>query len=82
MNFEAKSSSNAQGFTLPEQSLHQLAWLRQVAALGGLAFYLVFWSAVDETRIHFCSLIDGRRLRRADGLLINGLDWYTALKGA
>lgn len=78
VGFEAKTTGDAQGFTLPEKSLHQREWLRSLSDMSqqkALAFYLVFWRAHNEARLHWIESIEDRRIRYEDGQPIEGFDW-------
>jgi hypothetical protein len=61
--FDAKSLRRPTQTWKPDaRQLHQLAYLRQVAALGGLAFYLVR-NGLDEARIVWPGhLVEGQRV--------------------
>lgn len=58
---------------------HQLRWLTEMAAFGHTCGFLVQWSDYDETRWHALQTVDGHRVRRADGILLNKLDWWSVL---
>lgn len=78
VGFEAKTTGEAQGFTLPVKSLHQREWLRSLSDMSGqkaLAFYLVFWREYNEVRLHWIEAIDDRRIRYEDGQPLDGMDW-------
>jgi len=78
VGFEAKTTGEPQGFTLPENSLHQRQWLRSLSDMSGqkaLTFYLVFWRAHNEVRLHWIETIADRRIRYGDGQSITDTDW-------
>lgn len=84
VGFEAKTTGGAQGFTLPEKSLHQREWLRSLSDMSGqkaLAFYLVFWRASGDVRLHWIETIPDRRIRFEDGQPIEGFDWCGFVEG-
>lgn len=80
VHFDAKSRASNQGFSVSARDLHQLDWLRRVAALGHPAGYVVRWTAYSETRWHDVSTVDGQRVRYDDGLPLCGVEWLTVVK--
>jgi len=84
VGFEAKSTSDTSGYSLPAKSLHQLYWLETVQAISGgraSVFYIVLYRAMNETRLHrIRDILPGKRIRRPDGILLpDGISWYDAL---
>lgn len=80
IGFEAKTTSDPSGYTLPAKSLHQLVWLneiRQISAGRAVTFYLVRYRTGDETRLHRIEdILPGKRLRRPEGILVpDGISW-------
>jgi penicillin-binding protein-related factor A (putative recombinase) len=84
VGFEAKTTGEAQGFTLPEKSLHQREWLRSLSDMSNrraLAFYLVLWRAHGDVRLHWIETIADRRIRYEDGQPVDGFDWCGLVEG-
>ncbi len=80
--FDAKSTGNKGAFTWPKNQEHQLVEMTTVnhTTTGYAAsFALVEWRAVGEVRLHHCHTIEDRRVRRDDGILIDGYDWIDAV---
>lgn len=79
--FEAKSLSEPQGWTIPEDRIHQRDFLQNVYEVSGgrlPAFYLVLWREHGEGRIHPIETIwPGKRIRYEDGIPVPELvQWY------
>ena len=84
VGFEAKTTGEMQGFSLPEKSLHQREWLRSLSEIShgrALAFYLVFWRAHGDVRLHWIEAVVDRRIRHVDGQPVDGFDWCALVEG-
>lgn len=74
--FDAKVRSGT-GYTVAKAERHQLQFLRDAAALGHVAGYLVEWCDHDTVRWHDVATGIGYRLRMADGEALNGVNWHS-----
>jgi hypothetical protein len=78
IHFEAKSTNEEQGFSLPRKSLHQKRRINDVVKVGGIGFYLVEWRVHGVVQIHLPGF-KGQRIRYEDGFPIIGCQWYAML---
>ena len=85
-----RQKSMPRKFTLPESSEHQLAALRNFAAIGAdrcLCFVLFNWRLIDddgaiveaEMRLHPIQTIPDRTVLRERGVIAENRNWYQAL---
>jgi len=79
IGFDAKVRTG-DAFSIGE--VHQLAWLKDMASLDQLAGYLVRWSDYDEVRWHPVGTVDGKRVRRGEGRLCEGVRWLEVARVA
>lgn len=82
--FDAKSTSHDRQFSWPAEQTHQLAELRSIDERtrgASPAFTLVEWQNYGELRLHPIRTIDGRTVRRAEGLPVAGHEYLPALRG-
>lgn len=80
--FDAKVRSG-NGYTVAKAERHQLRFLRDAAVLGHRAGYVIEWCDHDTVQWHDIATVAGYRLRMADGIALNGVDWYILIaKGA
>lgn len=77
--FEAKSTANKSVFSSPAKTLHQKKTLQDLRRIGGVGFYLVYWSTFDKCTIHEPTF-DDRRIALEDGHGIISCYWLEALE--
>lgn len=71
VHFDAKSRQK-DAFSLEDE--HQVDWLRNQAAYGHTAGYLVYWSDHDQVRWHPIETIE-KRVRLKEGSPVNDVAW-------
>ena len=71
--FDAKSRQD-HAFSISSDFAHQMTWLRKAWDYGHAAGLLVYWKEYNECRWHPVQTFD-KRVRMADGALINGVEW-------
>jgi len=82
--FEAKSTGDTSGYSIPKRSLHQLLWLSAIDELVGSwarVFYVVRYRKLDETRLHrIRDIRPGSRIRQPQGVLVpDGISWLDVI---
>ena len=71
IHFDAKSRQK-DAFSLADE--HQTDWLRNQAAYGHIAGYLVYWSDYDQVYWHPIETIE-KRVRLKDGTPVRDVEW-------
>lgn len=71
VHFDAKSRQK-DAFSLEDE--HQVDWLRNQAAYGHTAGYLVYWSDYGEVRWHPIETIE-KRVRLIEGTPVRDVEW-------
>lgn len=77
--FDAKVRSGT-AFSIGAKDEHQLQWLRDTVAVGGIAGYLVRWSDYNEVRWHPVATVDGKRVKIAHGTYCDGCQWLDTVR--
>lgn len=75
VHFDAKSTSDPQGYSVPTKSKHQVQRLRDMAAGQHIAGFVVEWLHHGVVCWHPISSVFGQRIRFADGVKLDDVEW-------
>lgn len=79
VHFDAKSTSDPQGYSVPTKSKHQVQRLREMAAGQHVAGFVVEWLHHGVVCWHPIATVVGQRVKFVDGVKLNDVEWMEAI---
>lgn len=79
VHFDAKSTIDPQGYSVPTKSKHQVQRLRDMAAGQHIAGFVVEWLHHGVVCWHPISSVLGQRIKFADGIKLNDVEWMRVI---
>ena len=79
IHFDAKTCTDST-YHIPIDSMHQLTHLKTARQFGQIAGYVVWWTRQELACWHPVETVDGSAVRQRDGIILIGVDWFTAIK--